>query len=78
MFDWPAQNQTSPMRIFFKVIVLLALIVISCGPPAFMAGSQTNHLPFVSAFVLKFLPAKRIVIFSFFGAHPHIFSFVSR
>src|SRR5258706_15711020 len=55
------------------MILLLPLISIVNGPPAFMGGNTISHLPFARAFVLYVLPLNRILTFSFFTAQPQIF-----
>ena len=75
MLDCPEQSQTSPTRISFNRI---SFTVISKGPPAFMGGSSTSHLPSSPATVLNFFFLKTTVTFSPLSAFPHILTGRSR
>ena len=48
MFDCPEQNQTSPIRIFFKVSSSPSEKVMVYGPPASGVGRASVHCPFRS------------------------------
>src|ERR1041384_5190878 len=73
MLDWPAQYQTSPIKMFFTVSVFLPWTVIVSGLLlGCMAGSLQDHWPLSSAVAAAFWSASVTVTDSPGDAMPQI------
>ena len=74
MLDCPEHNQTSPNKMF---LIMMSLICISEGSPAFCVGKITAQSPFLSAFVLYVSPRNFTITDSLGDAQPHTLTGVS-
>ena len=64
MLDWPEANQTSPIRISSRTILLLPATVSWYGPPADSGGRNTLQFPRLSPVASRLTPWKSTVTFS--------------